>query len=69
MNDLEVLLRELLESIKQPAFSKAEEDAEVHGEWIDINDWAGGNYDDAYLIGVDVGRYELAYEILELLNK
>lgn len=30
-----------------------------------IDDWAGGNVDDAYYIGVRAGRTELAREILD----
>lgn len=47
-------IREILEKVENPG--------EV--EW-----WDSGNYDDAYAIGKDVGRYELAEELLEILNK
>jgi hypothetical protein len=38
-------------------------------EDADIQDWCGGNFDDAYSLGLKDGRTELAGEVLELVKE
>lgn len=38
------------------------------GEYAQVDDYAGGNVDDAYVLGTSDGRIELAREILSNLG-
>lgn len=56
---LSLLIETLKEEIRQPHW-----DVENDPEFCVI-DWCGGNYDDAYEGGINVGRAQLARELLE----
>lgn len=50
-------IREILEKIPKPC-----------GYPDDICWWETGNYDDTYEMGIGVGEYQLAVELLDILN-
>lgn len=59
------VLKELMQDLQ------AEAALPVHHEDEEFNayDMSGGNYDDAYRLGVDAGRRELAREVLAVLEE
>ena len=60
-------------SLVKTLFAAIDEAAEgpVHHEDEEFNayDMSGGNYDDAYQLGVDAGRRELAQELQALIEE
>ena len=59
----------MIEKLKIEARTElAEDDVEDDDEYFNPDDAAGGNFDDAYSMGVDAGSTYLAREILESLG-
>jgi hypothetical protein len=62
------LSAEMIEKLKIEARTELAEDDVEDDEYFNPDDAAGGNFDDAYSMGVDAGSTYLAREILESLG-
>jgi hypothetical protein len=58
-------MNELIERLKKITAKKAKSETED----FNVNDWSGGNVDDAFQIGYDDGQIHLAESVLETLEK
>ena len=65
MNSLEQKLEILLQAIKKVAFRTIQSD----NEDFDLNDYAGGNIDDAYEIGQNEGEVYFARQLLKAVGE
>lgn len=67
MNDIIRVIRKLETISKSKSWSDvAEEDGD---ERMDVDNFAGGNIDDAFQGGYDEGRIDLARELLYMLDE
>jgi hypothetical protein len=56
----------LLEKIREVAAKKSIYDS---GEYVDLSDYHGGNYDDAYYKGTEEGEISFARELLAYIEE
>ena len=58
-------MEKLIEKLKEIAAKKAGFD----NPEFNVYDWSGGNFDDAYQLGIGDGEVGLARELVELLEQ
>jgi hypothetical protein len=59
-------MQELLETIRRIAAKKSIYDS---GEYVDLYDYHGGNYDDAFSVGCTEGEIQFARELLAIIGE
>lgn len=55
----------LIKEIKQ----KAEQEAKFDNEGFNAYDWSGGNFDDAYSIGIEDGEVSICRRLLKYIKE
>lgn len=60
---------ELIESLKKLAAEETLDDLIDKGEDVCVDDFAGGNVDDAYSTGYNDGQVALARDILKVISQ
>ncbi len=62
-------IKELLETRRDLEKSKLVETAESEDGYFDVNDYSGGNADDAFELGMEIGEADLIEELLALISE
>ena len=62
-------VKQLLLSRRNKEFLDELNDYEESEGYLDINDWCGGNIDDAYQEGIKTGEAELIEKLLKLIGE